>query len=309
MITKKCHKLENPLKEEDEKNNEEENNNQKEILIVDVNNNLEDSEEEKEEKDGDEQNEKSINYSKAKLSKPKPILNVDSNSINLTDYQVNDNKYSNYNYPNYSNYSNTRYNFYTGSGSSYYLPKSYSFYCNSNYNNGFRKNNITNNHFNSLASSNDYTYKYRNDSNPYGLNRNNSNIEYNISKNNNNNNNYPYANNNDNHSITYSFYSQQKPNNLRSRSFVKLKNKYNIDDKVDNLRNSKGNNLSMSHKTIPYGYNDGAQTNLYPTKERVTYVLNYYKNNIGSNINNKNNTYRAYNKSFPYKINYNYIYN
>ena len=302
MITKKCHKLENTLKEEDEKNNEEENNGPQEILIVDVNNNLEDSEEEKDQEgqDGDDQNEKSINYSKAKLSKPKPILNVDSNSINFTDYQVNDNKYSNYpNYPKYSNYSNTRYNFYTGSGSSYYLPKSYSFYCNSNYNNGFKNNNITNNHFNSLASSNDYTYKYRNGgSNPYGLNRNYIN-------------NNPYANNNDNHSITYSFYLQQKPNNLRSRSYVKLQNKYNIDDKPDNLRNSngKGSYLSMSHRTLPYGNNDGTQTNLYPTKERVTYVLNYYKNNVGSNINNKNNTYRAYNKSLPYKLNYNYIYN
>jgi hypothetical protein len=298
MITKKCHKLENTLKEEDEKNNKEENNEPKEILIVDVNNNLEESEEEKEEKEGEEQNEKSINYSKIKLSKPKPILNVDSNSINFTDYQVNDNKYSNYNYPN------PRYNYYTGSSSSYYLPKSYSFYCNSNYNNGFRTDN-----FNNLASSNDYTYKYRNSSNPYGINRNNSYIGYNVSKNTNNNN-YPYTNNNDNHSITYSFYSQQKPNNLRSRSFVKLKNKYNIDDKVDNFRNSKGNNLSISQRTIPYErYNDGTQNNFYPTKERVTYVLNYYKNNIGSNFNNKNNTYRAYNKSLPYKLNYNYIFN
>ena len=280
MITKKCHKLENTLKEEDEKNNEEENNEPKEILIVDVNNNLEEDEEEKDAKEGDDQNEKSINYSKSKLSKPKPILNVDSNSINITDYQVNDNnnKYSNYNYSNY-NYPSTRYNFYTGS--SYYLPKSYSFYCNSNFNNGFRN---TNSHFNNLASSNDYTYRYKN------------------------NNNYPYANNNDNNSITYSFCSQQKPNNLRSRSFVKLKNKYNIDDS-NNLRNSKGNNLSISQRSIPYRYNDGNQNNFYPTKERVTYVLNYYKNNVGSNFNNKNNTYRAYNKSLPYKINYNYIYN
>jgi len=280
MITKKCHKLENTLKEEDEKNNEEENNEPKEILIVDVNNNLEEDEEEKDAKEGDDQNEKSINYSKSKLSKPKPILNIDSNSINITDYQVNDNnnKYSNYNYSNY-NYPSTRYNFYTGS--SYYLPKSYSFYCNSNYNNGFRN---TNSHFNNLASSNNYTYRYKN------------------------NNYYPYANNNDNNSITYSFYSQQKPNNLRSRSFVKLKNKYNIDDS-NNLRNSKGNNLSISQRNIPYRYNDGNQNNFYPTKERVTYVLNYYKNNVGSNFNNKNNTYRAYNKSLPYKINYNYIYN
>jgi len=282
MITKKCHKLENTLKEEDEKNNEEENNEPKEILIVDVNNNLEEDEEEKEAKEGDDQNEKSINYSKSKLSKPKPILNVDSNSINITDYQVNDNnnnnKYSNYNYSNY-NYPSTRYNFYTGS--SYYLPKSYSFYCNSNYNNGFRN---TNSHFNNLSSSNDYTYRYKN------------------------NNNYPYANNNDNNSITYSFYSQHKPNNLRSRSFVKLQNKYNIDDN-NNLRNSKGNNLSISQRSIPCRYNDGNQNNFYPTKERVTYVLNYYKNNVGSNFNNKNNTYRAYNKSLPYKINYNYIYN
>ena len=280
MITKKCHKLENTLKEEDEKNNEEENNEPKEILIVDVNNNLEEDEEEKDAKEGDGQNEKSINYSKSKLSKPKPILNIDSNSINITDYQVNDNnnKYSNYNYSNY-NYPSTRYNFYTGS--SYYLPKSYSFYCNSNFNNGFRN---TNSHFNNLASSNDYTYRYKN------------------------NNNYPYANNNDNNSITYSFYSQQKPNNLRSRSFVKLQNKYNIDDN-NNLRNSKGNNLSISQRSIPCRYNDGNQNNFYPTKERVTYVLNYYKNNVGSNFNNKNNTYRAYNKSLPYKINYNYIYN
>ena len=303
MITKKCHKLENTLKEEDEKNNEEENEEPKEILIVDVNHNLEDNEEENEGKDDDEQNEKSINYYKAKLSKPKPILNVDSNSINFTDYQVNDNKYSNYNYPN------ERYNYYTGSGSSYYLPKSNSFYYNSNYNNRFRNYNIPNNHFNNLASSNDYTYKYRNNSNPYGLNRNNSYIGYNISKNNNNNNIYPYTNNNDNHSITYSFYLQQKPNNLRSRSYVKLQNKYNIDDKTDNLRNSKGSNLSISQRTIPYRYNDGTQTNFYPTKERVTYVLNYYKNNVGSNINNKNNTFRSYNKSLPYKLNYNYIYN
>ena len=280
MITKKCHKLENTLKEEDEKNNEEENNEPKEILIVDVNNNLEEDEEEKDAKEGDDQNEKSINYSKSKLSKPKPILNIDSNSINITDYQVNDNNniYSNYNYSNY-NYPSTRYNFYTGS--SYYLPKSYSFYCNSNYNNGFRN---TNSNFNNLASSNDYTYRYKN------------------------NNNYPYSNNNDNNSITYSFYSQQKPNNLRSRSFVKLKNKYNIDDN-NNLRNSKENNLSISQRSLPYRYNDGTQNNFNPTKERVTYVLNYYKNNVGSNFNNKNNTYRAYNKSLPYKINYNYIYN
>lgn len=301
MITKKCHKLENTLKEEDEKNNKEENNEPKEILIVDVNNNLEGSEEENEEKEADEINEKSINYSKVRLSKPKPIINVDSNSINLTDYQVNDNKYSNYNYPN------SKYNYYTGRGSSYYLPKSYSFYCNSNFSTGLKNDNITNNHFNNLASSNDYTYNYRSGSNPYRLNRNSSYIN-NESKNTNNNN-YPYGYNNDNHSITYSFYLQQKPNNLRSRSYVKLQNKYNINEKKDNLRNSKGNNyLSISQRSKPYKYNDVTQNN-YPTKERVTYVLNYYNNNIGSSNNNKNNTYRAYNKSFPYKLNYNYLYN
>ena len=287
MITKKCHKLQNTLKEENEKNDEDDNNDQKEILIVDVNNNLEESEEEKE---GDEQIENSINDSKYRLSKPKPILNVDTNSINFTDYQVNDNKYS------YNNYPNPRYNFYTGRGSSYYIPKSYSFYYNSNSNNGLKNDSIINNRFNNLASNKDYLYNYGRNDNPYKLNRNNSYIGYNISRNNNNNN-YPYTDNTDNHSLTYSFYLQQKPNNGRSSSYIKSQNNYNNDGNRYNLKNSNSNNyLSISQRIIPNKYKIETPNNYYPTKERVTYVLNNYKYNIGSTFNNKNNTYRAINQ-------------
>ena len=301
MITKKCHKLQNTLKEENEKNDEDDNNDQKEILIVDVNNNLEESEEEKE---GDEQIENSINDSKYRLSKPKPILNVDTNSINFTDYQVNDNKNS------YNNYPNPRYNFYTGRGSSYYIPKSYSFYRNSNSNNGLKNDSIINNHFNNLASNKDYSYNYKNNNIPYKLNRNNSYIGYNISRNNNND--YPYANNTDNHSLTYSFYLQQKPNNGRSSSYIKSQNNFNFNDDENryNLKNSNSNNyLSISQRIKPNKYKIDTQNIYYPTKERVTYVLNNYKNNIGSTVNNKNNTYRASNKSIPYNLNYNYLFN
>ena len=269
MITKKCHKLQNTLKEENEKNDEDDNNDQKEILIVDVNNNLEESEEEKE---GDEQIENSINDSKYRLSKPKPILNVDTNSINFTDYQVNDNKYSYNNYP--------------------------------------KNDSIINNHFNNLASNKDYSYNYKNNNIPYKLNRNNSYIGYNIFRNNNND--YPYANNTDNHSLTYSFYLQQKPNNGRSSSYIKSQNNFNFNDDENryNLKNSNSNNyLSISQRIKPNKYKIDTQNIYYPTKERVTYVLNNYKNNIGSTVNNKNNTYRASNKSIPYNLNYNYLFN
>ena len=285
MLTKKCHKLENTLNEENEKNDDDDNNELKEILIVDANNNLEESEEEKE---GDEQIEKSINDSKYRLSKPKPILNVDTNSINITDYQINDNNYS------YNIYPNSKYNFYTGRGTSYYIPKSYSFYGNS---------------INNLASNKDYSYNNRSNNIPYKLNRNNSYIGYSVSKNNNNNN-YPYADNTDNHSLTYSFYLQQKPSNVRSSSYIKSQNNYNIDENRYNLKNSNSNDyLSIIQRMKANKYNIDTQNNYYPTKERVTYVLNNYRNNIGTNISNKNNTFRGSNKSIPYNLNYNYLLN
>jgi len=298
MLAKKCHKLENTLKEENEKNNDDDNNELKEILIVDANNNLEENEEEKED---DEQNDKSLNDSKYRLSKPKPILNVDTNSINFTDYQVNDNKYS------YNIYPNPKYNFYTGRGSSYYMPKSYSSYY--NFSNGLKNDNISNNKYNNLASSKDYLYNYKNNNIPYKLNRNNSYIGYDISRNNNNNN-YPYADNTDNHSLTYSFYLNQKPNNVRSNSYIKSQNNYNNDENRYNLRNSNSNKfLTISQRLKPNKYNIETQNNYYPTKERVTYVLNNYRNSIGSTISNRNNTFRAYNKSIPNNLNYNYLFN
>ena len=112
--------------------------------------------------------------------------------------------------------------------------------------------------------------------------------------------------------MTYSFYLQQKPNNGRSSSYIKSQNNFNFNDDENryNLKNSNSNNyLSISQRIKPNKYKIDTQNIYYPTKERVTYVLNNYKNNIGSTVNNKNNTYRASNKSIPYNLNYNYLFN
>ena len=80
MISKKWRKLDKQLIDENEKNNDEEdekrkNDIKKEILRIDINNNIENE-----------------NQLKTKLSKPKPILNVDLDSVNLTNYEVNKKK-------------------------------------------------------------------------------------------------------------------------------------------------------------------------------------------------------------------------
>jgi hypothetical protein len=81
--------------------------------------------------------------------------------------------------------------------------------------------------------------------------------------------------------LTYSFYLQQKPNNVRSNSYIKWQNNYNNDENRYNLRNSNSNKfLTISQRLKPNKYNIEIQNNYYPIKERVTYILNNYRKRV-----------------------------
>ena len=298
MIAKKWRKLEKQLIEENEKNKNDDNikediNDKKEIIIVDMNNN-------NEEKDNEDNNNK--NRSKYK-SKPNPILKIDTNSLNLTDYQINGNENNN-NYLQNNNYCRL-FQSILKSKSRNYINDNHKYNCFSNFN----TQNYNNNHIKTLAKSNDYTYvissknpllsnKINNNNTPYRLNRNfTTYLEQKI-----NDNNYNNCNKSINDkSLIYKYISKEKPYDLRSmsyRSYTDINyNGKNDDDYIHNNNNKKNNYLY-------------SEMDFYPKEKRITYSLN--KDNIRDIImkyKNKNiniNVNKDYNDSIPFKLNYKY---
>lgn len=305
MIKKEWRKLEKQLIEENEKNNNEEepkedNNDKKEIIIVDINNNIE------EEKDKEDKNENNNNKSKYG-TKPGPILKVDTTSLNMTEYQVN-NDQKDYGYPQYNNY-------YKGYNSSLnYIPRNYNnkYARNSHFN---TQNNIynNNNHINNLAKSNDYTYtistrynsllnkdnnnNYKNIDTPYRLNRNNSYLG----------NNYNSTGSNiiylKNKPLLYNYNLPEKPDNLRSVSYRRYTD---IDKKDDNSKRNENNNYLSNSQRINSSLYNTSKNSLYPKEKRITYCLSN-SNSIDDIIMRYNNRIRNYKGLSPYRLNYNYI--
>lgn len=305
MIKKEWRKLEKQLIEENEKNNNEEepkedNNDKKEIIIVDINNNIE------EEKDKEDKNENNNNKSKYG-TKPGPILKVDTTSLNMTEYQVNNDQKDN-GYPQYNNY-------YKGYDSSLnYIPRNYNnkYARNSHFN---TQNNIynNNNHINNLAKSNDYTYtistrynsllnkdnnnNYKNIDTPYRLNRNNSYLG----------NNYNSTGSNiiylKNKPLLYNYNLPEKPHNLRSVSYRRYTD---IDKKDDNSKRNGNNNYLSNSQRINSSLYNTSKNSLYPKEKRITYCLSN-SNSIDDIIMRYNNRIRNYKGLSPYRLNYNYI--
>jgi len=274
MISKKWRKLDKQLIDENEKNNDEEdekgeNDIKKEILIIDINNNIENE-----------------NQIKTKLSKPKPILNVDLDSINLTNYEVNKKK----------NYPYNQYNIYykDNNSSLHYQPRQYTYY----YTSSFNSSNIKNSHINNLAKSNDYTYIYsfRNNNNPNliskGKNENyQNNKPFNFNIYNDINNNFQYNNylKNINKGLSYSYSLQ--PYKLRSLSSIKDNNLYE-----NNV--IKYNNSSIG-KRINSSRNNNSTNDLFSR-------INNNNDKLKPIILIKNNRYKADN-SIDSQLNYIYI--
>ena len=304
MIKKEWRKLEKQLIEENEKNNKkeepkEDNNDKKEIIIVDINNNIE------EEKDKKDKNENNNNNSKYK-TKPGPILKVDTTSLNMTEYQVN-NDQRDYGIPQYNNY-------YRGYDSSLnYIPRNYNNkYTRNSYFN--TQNNIyNNNHINNLAKSNDYTYtistrynsllnkdnnnNYKNIDTPYRLNRNNSYLGKNYTSTGSN---KIYLNNKP---LVYNYNLQEKPHYLRSMSYKRYTD---IDKKDDNSKRNENNNYLFNSQRINSSLYNTSKNSLNPNEKRITYCLNI-SNSIDDIIMRYNNRNRNYKGFSPYKLNYNYI--
>jgi len=295
MISKKWRKLEKQLIDENEKNNDEEDekekNIKKEILIIDINNNIENE-----------------NQLKTKLSKPKPILNVDLDSINLTNYEVN--KKKNYPYNEYNiYYKDNNYSFNN-------QPRQYTYY----YTSYFNSSNIKNSHINNLAKSNDYTYnyslrnnyfempikgnrtyvrtsgleKFRTDKNNLNLiskgkNENYKNIKpfnFNLYNDMNNNSKYNNCLKNNNKGLSYSYSLQ--PYKLRPNSSIKNNNLY---------QNNFINNSSVERR-INSSRNNNSTNDLFSR--------NSNNNTLKPIILIKNNRYKADN-SIDSQLNYIYI--
>jgi hypothetical protein len=289
MISKKWRKLEKQLIEENEKNNDnlkEDNNEKKEIIIVDINNNIEEDNADKDVK----------NNSKMKLSKPNPIIKVDTSSLNMTDYKINNNERNN-NYLNDNNYCRL-FNSSLNQISRNYNINKYNCYP------YFNKQNYRN--YNDLAKSNDYTYfissknsplsENNNFNAPYRLNRTNS---YTENKMNNNKNNSNIRN----LKMIYNYTLQEKPNKMRSMSYRKLTdNNYN-DKKDDNAINDYLSvNKKLKNSFSNYSENN---YNYYPKEKRMTYSLNNdYIRDIIMKYKNRN---KDYNDSQLFKLNYKYI--
>ena len=220
MISKKWRKLDKQLKKENEKNNIEEkgnedNDSKKEILIIDVNNELEEIE--NEEAENEEGKEKNL---KKKLSKPKPILNIDLNSINLINYKVNNP--NNDSYQKYNNYSRA----YDDKSYRFFLPKNYTNYSFSHLNS---KDNI-NNHINFLSKSNDYTYYYSRNKNKNGISfKNYTNYNYLINR--------PYKLNKNNSYFQYlgNKIDKDNINPLNNKNRISFSKNSNLEEKPFNL--------------------------------------------------------------------------
>ena len=282
MISKKWRNLDKNLIEnyKNNKNDEidnEDNNYKREIIIVDVFNDEE--QDEIQEKDNKEKKEIIFNRSEFKLPKPKPILNVDPNSINLVNYIVynkNDDLYKKYS------------NYYRGYDTKYqYQPRNYTNYCTSHFN----SKNIANKQVNYLSRGNDYTYNYtsrynlinkRNYNQPYKLNKKN-NITY-----------ADYLKEKYNNNLIYSQIFKEKLNYIKSISIRKYKT-------IDNHESLIKNKINLSaNQRINRRY---SWRNL--VGERNTYVINDYYNNLKPVIliENKNRN----NNSIDSKLNYIYI--
>ena len=300
MISKKWRKLDKQLLDKNEKSNDidyekEDDNDKKEILIVDMNNN---AEEEEIEKNNEKENVIKNIKENYKLSKPKPILNVDLNSINLVNYKVNKNNCS---YQRYNNY-------YRGYDLPYhYQPRNYTNYNTSHFN--IRSN--TNSHINNLAKSNEYTYNFsspiNNRNNPYliknlnnrnekyqpynKLNKNNiSFLEYLVSNNKVNKYYNLYTNNLKNkNNLTYSYNLEGNLTNLRkinSRRYLENENNLLKDDLLNkNIYNSNLSNIRRINRSY-------SGMNFYPGNERETYIINNNKYKLQPTILTEKNRYK-----------------
>ena len=284
MISKKWRNLDKNLIENNEKNSNEEVNSEKiiynkEIVIVDVNNSR--GEGEYQENEENEEKETIINKSNHLRTKPKPLLSVDFNSINLVDYKIRDK--NNDSYKRYDNYYRGYDDFY------HFQPRNYT------YKSLFNSKNNANKHDNSLTKSNNYTYSYssryninnkRNYKQPYKLNKSNNITYADYLKN-------KYKNSNINlaHYINY----EEKANYIKPKT---LRN-YQVIDKDEKIK--KRNNTYLSERQrLNRGYSWRSTL-----EERKTYVINDCNNNLRPVIliENKNKN----NDSIDSKLNYIYI--